>query len=144
MVTDDILKTFGDVFESDGTLRGTQQTNTITCDTSANTCTVPVPAPGFALVYLTPQALQESSPNPSGQVTFATTAATATLKNTATIDPSVLATSNGHGGANQQLGSTSFGSGTSGAAGMMAALPGAAALACMVVGATLVGRSLRR
>ena len=118
--------------------------NIITFDTGANACTVPVPAPGFALVYMTPQALQESSLNTNGQVTFGTTAATVTLKNTVTIDPSVLAMSNGHRGANQQLGSTSFGSGSSGATGMMTALPVAAALACMIIGATLVGRSLSR
>ena len=33
MVTNDVLKTFSNVFESDGTLQGTQQTNTITFDT---------------------------------------------------------------------------------------------------------------
>ncbi|KAF8521834.1 hypothetical protein JB92DRAFT_3094362 [Gautieria morchelliformis] len=101
-----------------------------------------VPAPGFALVFLTSQALQESTPNGS-QVTFATTAATATLKNTATIDTSVLATSNGRGGSSQQLGSTSFGS-SSGAVGVMHALPGALALGCMAAGAAVVGRYMMR
>lgn len=131
-------QTFGDVLSSDGSLQGTEQTVTISCDTGANTCGVPVPAPGFALVFLTPQALQESTPSSDAQVTFATTAATLTFKNTATIDPSVLATSNGRGGANQQLGSTSFGS--SGALGMVQALPGAVALACMAAGAALVSK----
>lgn len=137
------LQTFGGVFSSDGTLQGTQQTVTITCDTGANTCSVPVPAPGFAVVFLTSQALQDSSPNGNQQQTFATTAATATLKNTATIDPSVLATSNGRGGANQQIGSTSFGS-SSGTMGMMHAVPGALALACMAAGAAVIGRHLVR
>ncbi|KAF8591731.1 glycoside hydrolase family 79 protein [Ramaria rubella] len=135
-------QTFGGVFESDGTLQGTEQTITITCDTNGNTCSVPVPAPGFALVFLTSQAVQDSSPNANDQLTFATTAALATLKNTATIDPSVLATSNGRGGLNQQLGSTSFGS--SGAMSMMHALPGALALSCIAVGAAVVGRGIGR
>jgi len=135
-------QTFGDVLSSDGTLQGTPATVTITCDTGNNLCSVSVPAPGFALVFLTPQALQDSTPGADEQTTFATTAATFTLKNTATIDPSVLATSNGRGGANNQLGSTSFGS--SGALGMMQALPGAVALACVGAGAALVGRSLMR
>ena len=105
----------------------------------ANTCTIPIPAPGFTLVYLTLQALQESLPHPNGQVMFLTTVATITLKNMVMRHPSVLATSRGM---NQQLGSTSFGSGSSGATGMMTALPGAAVLVCMIVGVTLVGRSL--
>ncbi|KAF8509965.1 glycoside hydrolase family 79 protein [Gautieria morchelliformis] len=135
-------QTFGDVFGSDGTLQGIEQTITITCDTGANTCSVPVPAPGFALVFLTSQALQEATPNGDSQTTFATTAATVTLKNTATIDSSVLATSNGRGGSSQQLGSTSFGS-SSGAMGVMHALPGALALACMAAGAAVVGHMTR-
>ena len=105
----------------------------------ANMCTVPIPTPGFTLVYLTPQALQESLPHPNGQVMFSTTAATATLKNMVMSNPSVLVTSRG---ANQQLESTSFRSESSGATGMMTALPGAVALVCMIVGMTLVGRSL--
>ena len=102
-------------------------------------CTVPIPAPGFALVYLILQALQESLPNPNGQVTFLMTVATIMLKNMVMIDPLVLATSRG---VNQQLGSTSFGSGSSSATGMMTVLPGTAVLVCMIVSVTLVGRSL--
>ena len=88
---------------------------------------------------LTLQALQQSSPHPNGQVTFLTTVATVTLKNMAMSNPLVLAMSRG---ANQQLGSTRFVSRSSGTTGMMTVLPGAAALACMIVGVTLVGRSL--
>lgn len=130
------------MFGSDGTLQGTEQTITITCDTNGNTCSVPVPAPGFALVFLTSQALQDSTPNGDQAMTFATTASTVTFKNTATIDPSVLATSNGRGGANQQIGSTSFGS--SGAVGMMHALPGVLALTCMAAGAAVISRHMAR
>ncbi|KAF8576860.1 glycoside hydrolase family 79 protein [Ramaria rubella] len=130
---------FGDVLESDGTLQGTQQTITIDCDTSANTCSIPVPAPGFALVFLTSQALQESSPNPAAQTTFSTTFTSgAPLRNTATINPSVLATSNGYGGLNQQIGSTSFGS--SGAVSVFV-LP-AFVLLCGAIGSVFVNMGL--
>ncbi|KAG1852844.1 hypothetical protein DFJ58DRAFT_728345 [Suillus subalutaceus] len=73
---------------------------------SSNTCQVTVPAPGAALVFLSSNAYAESG-NPSTQ-TFSTTAVTKTV-NTARIDPSVLATSNGMSGATWELGSTSKG-----------------------------------
>lgn len=58
------------------------------------------------MVFLTSSAFAES--NPSSTVTFATTAATKT-HNTVTIDPSVLATSNGmSGNVRDQLASTSY------------------------------------
>ena len=76
---------------------------TINC--ADNVCQVQVPAPGFALVFLTDNALSESTPK--GPQTFATTAVTKTI-HSATVDPSVLATSNGHNASNRQkLGSTS-------------------------------------
>ncbi|KAG1829028.1 hypothetical protein DFJ58DRAFT_611886, partial [Suillus subalutaceus] len=75
-------------------------------DQSSNTCQVTVPAPGAALVFLSSNAYAESG-NPSTQ-TFSTTAVTKTV-NTARIDPSVLATSNGMSGATWELGSTSKG-----------------------------------
>ncbi|KAF8488915.1 kinase-like domain-containing protein [Gautieria morchelliformis] len=84
------------------------------------------------------QPLQESTPNGDSQVTFATTPATVTLKNTATIDSAVLATSNGRGGSSQQLGSTSFVN-SSGAVGVMHAPPGA-----LAAGAVVVGRHVMR
>ncbi|KAF8529719.1 glycoside hydrolase family 79 protein [Hysterangium stoloniferum] len=103
-------QTFGGTFSSNGIPQGTLENVTINCDTTNNVCSVPVPAPGFALVFLTDEALEESTPNPTAHLTFATTVTTVSLRNTVTIDPAVLATSNGHGGLNQQRGSTSFGS----------------------------------
>ena len=65
-------------------------------------------APGFALVFLTDEALTESEQTEAMQ-TFSTTAVTK-LTNTATVDPAVLETSNGLGGKVLKLGSTSRGS----------------------------------
>ncbi|KAF8519369.1 glycoside hydrolase family 79 protein [Hysterangium stoloniferum] len=134
-------QTFGGVMESDGTFQGTQETVTIQCDTTNNICPVNVPAPGFALVFLTPEAQAASSGGQAAVVTFATTATTGIYRNTATIPPGVLATSNGHGGLNNQVGSTSFGS-TNGALNLLHALPGILSLLCMAIGAAMIGRSL--
>lgn len=99
-------QTFGGNFESDGRLAGAIDIQTVTCDTTANSCQIQVPAPGFALVFLSETVLDEVTPQ--NQHTFATTVVTKT-KNTVTVDPSVLATSNGHGGTKGRgpLGSTS-------------------------------------
>jgi Glycosyl hydrolase family 79 C-terminal beta domain len=102
-------QTLGNAFQSDGRLMGQESIQTVACDQTANTCTVKVPAPGFALVFLPDQALSDpSSPNTQ---TFATTAYTKTI-NTVKFDPSVLATSNGHTGRDRagKIGSTSQGS----------------------------------
>ncbi|KIO17277.1 glycoside hydrolase family 79 protein [Tulasnella calospora MUT 4182] len=81
-------QTMGDQFGSDGRLRGEEQTQTVQCN--AGTCTVTVKAPQFALVF---------------------------LDNQDTIDPglstqTILATSNGRGGAQEafNVGGTSSGS----------------------------------
>ncbi|KAI6155825.1 glycoside hydrolase family 79 protein [Pisolithus tinctorius] len=98
-------QTFGSTFESDGRFQGSPSITTISCSASSNTCTVPLPAPCIALIFLTSSAYAES--NPSSTVTFATTALTQTW-NTATINPTVLATSNGMSGKERdQLASTS-------------------------------------
>ena len=96
-------------FKSDGRLLGELNVVNVPCDTTTNTCTVTVPAPGFALVFLNDKAYTDSTP--SGEtVTFATTAFTKTI-NTATIDPQVLKTSNGHSGKDRvNMRSTSKGS----------------------------------
>jgi hypothetical protein len=80
----------------------------INCDTTANTCIVPVNAPGFALVFFDSNA----EPLSIGQATqtFSTTMRTK-LHNTATVDPQALSTSNGHSGMSRNgFGSTSVGS----------------------------------
>ncbi|KAJ7783995.1 glycoside hydrolase family 79 protein, partial [Mycena maculata] len=136
-------QTFGGNFESDGRLQGAEDVQTVQCDAAAQTCSVKVPAPGFALVFLD-SALTESAG--AASTTFATTALTKTA-NTVTIAASVLATSNGHGGSsnplkvNSELGSTSKGS-TNGAAGLRPAAGLLAASAALALGAMLVGRAL--
>ena len=95
------------------------------CDQVQNSCVVNVPAPGAALVFFSDAAQ-------AAQTTFATTAVTKT-KNTVTVDPSVLATSNGQSGRQRlaQQGGTSEGD-PSGAA--RAAAPGLAALFAFLAG----------
>ncbi|KAG2075500.1 glycoside hydrolase family 79 protein [Suillus decipiens] len=99
-------QTFGGTFQSDGRLMGSENVQTINCDQSSNTCQVTVPAPGVALVFLSSSAYAESG-NPSTQ-TFSTTMVTKS-GNIASINPSVLATSNGMSGSTWELGSTSKG-----------------------------------
>jgi len=107
-------QTFGLYFESDGRLKNDVQIETVTCNND-NTCTVRVPAPGFALVFVADDPANLGSGNTVE--TFSTTAYTKTI-NTIIVDPSLLATSNGHSGKDRaNLGSTSFGS-RSGAVGL--------------------------
>ncbi|CAE6440066.1 unnamed protein product [Rhizoctonia solani] len=108
---------------SDGRLQGTQETVTIQCDTTAQTCAIPVKAPSIALVFLSDSALTDSSPDSTVTQTFPTTAITNKPAGgvTISVDPSVLSTSNGRGGAGSDaLGSTSQGSVSSAPAGMQA------------------------
>jgi hypothetical protein len=56
----------GGAQSSDGVLHGDVETITRQCDQSANTCSIPVRAPSFALVFLNPQALQDSTPQGDG------------------------------------------------------------------------------
>ncbi|KAF8154310.1 glycoside hydrolase family 79 protein [Crassisporium funariophilum] len=100
-------QTFGENFESDGRLVGTEDIQTVQC--SGGTCTISVPAPCAALVFFGDGAMTETEG--AGVRTFSTTVVTRT-DGTATVDPTVLATSNGHGGTNGpgELGSTSRGS----------------------------------
>ncbi len=117
----------GTKYTVDGILKNDINVVTIACDTSANTCSVPVNAPGFALVFLTVTESDFSGVTPQSALTFATTAYTKTI-NTATVDPSVLATSNGHSGDSfPAVGSTSKKS-QSGALGMNDMLKGGSVL----------------
>ncbi|TDL27068.1 hypothetical protein BD410DRAFT_783229 [Rickenella mellea] len=134
-------QTYGDNFQSDGRLEGTETIETVTCDQTNNVCNVLVKAPGFALAFLTDAALQSSGGTADAATTFSTTARTKT-HNTATVPPEVLATSNGHGGEFRQLGSTSKGKGSvSGASGFARLAPGVVALASVIAGAAVVGRA---
>ncbi|KAF9033112.1 hypothetical protein BJ165DRAFT_1515715 [Panaeolus papilionaceus] len=101
-------QTFGEQFTVDGRLRGDIDIQSIQCDATTNVCTVPVRAPGFALVFFD----QRDQAMNLGQATqtFSTSAHTK-LHNTAYMDPSAVAMSNGHSGLDRQkLGSTSMGS----------------------------------
>ncbi|KAJ7331318.1 glycoside hydrolase family 79 protein [Mycena albidolilacea] len=97
-------QTFGGIFESDGRPMGQEDVKTVPCDTTAGTCTIDVPAPGFALVFLTDDAFTENKGGPS--MTFPTTAQTKT-HNTAKVDPSILSTSNGYRMSEHELAGTS-------------------------------------
>ncbi|EIN05129.1 glycoside hydrolase family 79 protein [Punctularia strigosozonata HHB-11173 SS5] len=131
-------QTFGGSFESDGRLVGDLDIETVNCDTGNNVCQISVPAPGFALVFLSDDALTDADQASTVQ-TFSTTAVTKTV-NTATIDASVLATSNGHSGKDRKLGSTSKGSSSD--APRSTATSAFAAVAAMAFGAiVLVGRT---
>ncbi|KAI0791077.1 glycoside hydrolase family 79 protein [Abortiporus biennis] len=132
-------QTLGEQFQVDGRLKGDEQVQTVNCDTTANTCQVKVPSPGAALVLLSDAALAETQPNAT--VTFSTTAVTNTL-NTATVDASVLATSNGHSGKDRVPGSTSKGSsGGSKAAGIA---PSVTLILCVIAGVSVLSRSFSR
>jgi hypothetical protein len=93
-------------------LTGTEEVKTVTCK-SDNTCDVQVPAPGFALVFLA-DVSGDVEAYPSVE-TFSTTVLTKTI-NTASIDPSLLATSNGQAGANFMPAKTSKGKTSNGVA----------------------------
>jgi hypothetical protein len=108
-------QTFGDYFGSDGRPVGNENVTTANCNAATSstsaTCTVRVPAPGAAIVFLT--SLDETAG--AASTTYSTTTYTKT-RNTITIDPSVLATSNGHSGQqDSELGSTSAGANKNGA-----------------------------
>jgi hypothetical protein len=129
-----VHKTYGGPFASDGRIQGDIDVQTVNCDQSANTCAVQVPAPGFALVFLTSAAFSES--NPTTTQTFSTTSLTS--GNTATVPAAVLATSNGHSGSTWRLGSTSPEDNDAGAL----AIPPIAGLIAMLFGTMVVHRVL--
>jgi len=131
-------QTFGDIFQSDGRPMGEEDIQTVQCDQNNNTCQITVPAPSVALVFLSNAALSESD---TGSIqTFPTTAFT-NIANTVSVDPAVLATSNGHSGMDSVLGSTSKGS-SGGVFGMTQAVPGIVVLVAAAAGAAMLGRTL--
>ena len=109
------------------------------CDATAGTCQIKVPAPSFALVFLTDTAFSAVTPNTP--LTYPTTAMTRTA-NTIFIDPSMLATSNGHYGMEDKEGATSFGSSSGGHALGEILMSGSFALASIVavIGTFIIGR----
>ncbi|RPD77295.1 hypothetical protein L226DRAFT_533296 [Lentinus tigrinus ALCF2SS1-7] len=133
-------QTYGGRFQCDGRLSGTESIQTIQCDTTANTCQIPVPAPGVALVFISSDA--QGVTEPSTTQTYSTTAVTK-VKNTVTIDPSVLATSNGDSAKDRAEGSTSQGS-SSDALRTAGVAPGLTLLAMFVAGVWVVVTAMRR
>jgi hypothetical protein len=106
---------FGPTFGSDGRPMGTVNVTTVPCDGASNTCNITLPAPSFALVFLSDAALASSGADASAApATFATSTVTG-AGNSVTIDPAVLATSNGMNGKSRLGGSTSKGGVKSGA-----------------------------
>lgn len=126
-------QTFGGIFDSDGRLNGTLDIQTVPCNPD---CSVKVPAPGIALVFLTPQSLADSGGTAEDVAqTYSTSVHTKTI-HTATVPPDVLATSNGHTGMGSHGGSTSFNSAVgSGAVGGWEAVRFGSILAGVAVGA---------
>ncbi|KAH9834486.1 uncharacterized protein C8Q71DRAFT_144395 [Rhodofomes roseus] len=86
-------QTLGNRFQVDGRLKGSEEVQTVQCNTSSGTCQVSVPAPGMALVFLSDSAYQEVEP--CSTITFTTTSVTNPLV-TVTVDPSILSMSNGN------------------------------------------------
>ncbi|KAJ2987301.1 hypothetical protein NUW54_g9464 [Trametes sanguinea] len=126
-------QTFGGRFQSDGRLTGSELVQRITCDQGANTCQIPVPAPGAALIFVSSDA--QSSIDPT-TVTFSTTAVTKAIE-TLKIASSALATSNGNRG-NVPLSGTSKGSDRNGASAF--SVPLTLSLASFFMGAMMLLR----
>ncbi|KAF8217291.1 hypothetical protein K438DRAFT_2007856 [Mycena galopus ATCC 62051] len=99
-------QTFGTFFESDGRPIGQEVIETVNCDTTAATCTINVPAPGFALVFLNSDAATGDTAGTS-LMTYPTTLSNYKTKNTASVDPLVLATSSGFQMSGHELAGTS-------------------------------------
>ncbi|KEP51984.1 putative glycoside hydrolase family 79 protein [Rhizoctonia solani 123E] len=94
-------QTLGQTFyASDGRLQNQLDIVTVPC--SNGSCRVPMRAPSFALVYLSDHELNEITPTGAAAKTFATTVTTRRYGQVF-VDPSLLATSNGDGGAQELL-----------------------------------------
>jgi hypothetical protein len=135
-----LLQTFGGIFESDGRLTGDKDIRTISC--SDGSCRVNVPAPSFALVFVSEQALGESDSGASR--TFPTTLHTKTI-NTLTVDPRVIATSNGHSGFSKHgTWSTSRGIDHNAAFTLSQTIPSVVSLLIVAVGGIVISGAFTR
>ncbi|WWD09674.1 hypothetical protein V865_007802 [Kwoniella europaea PYCC6329] len=101
-------QTLGTSFASDGRLYGEQSTVTIQC-TDGN-CVIPVYAPSIALVFLTEDALSNSTPSADATTEYETSIVGT---GSATVDKQALETSNGQ--SSSKNGGTSKGNSSSGA-----------------------------
>ncbi|KAG9042114.1 hypothetical protein FS837_011346 [Tulasnella sp. UAMH 9824] len=115
-------QTFGSQFMSDGRLQGDLDIIEIQCNIADGSCSVPVPGPSVALVFLTDSALESSGADITQAVTFATTVTTG--KAFPTMDEAALKTSNGRSG-RDPLGSTSKSSSSENAAALRSAVSSA-------------------
>ncbi|RDX55721.1 glycoside hydrolase family 79 protein [Lentinus brumalis] len=130
-------QTLGGRFMADGRWQGEESVLTIQCDQANNACQIKVPAPGAALVFFSDAAQAAAADGPIE--TFSTSIITKS-KNTVTIDPSVLATSNGESGKDRlHRGGTSYGAESSGMAAYVA--PGIAALISVLAGTAMFIRA---
>ena len=135
-----MAQTFGSLFQSDGRPVGQEDIEVVQCNQTNNSCTVTVYAPSYALVFLRDDAFTQAESEPS--MTFSTSVVTRT-KNTATVNPSVLATSNGHYGGTfkDRLGRTSSGK-PNGAFGVSWVLRGTMTLGYVAVTMSILFRVL--
>ncbi|WVQ82507.1 hypothetical protein IAT38_004636 [Cryptococcus sp. DSM 104549] len=124
-------QTLGSSFASDGRLSGDLETVSITC--SNGVCSIPVPAPSVALVFLTEDALENSSVSEGATETYATSLVGS---GSATVGTDALETSNGDMGSGTG-GKTSSGGNASGAERRVA--PGAGVAGVMGVMGALMG-----
>ena len=101
---------------------------------------IKVPTPGFALVFFSDNIFSEVTP--SSPQMFAMMTATKT-EDMVTVDPSMLATLNGHAGVDRDrsLGSTSRGS-ENGAGGVRTIAPGLIVVLALAVGALALSLQL--
>ncbi|PPQ81022.1 hypothetical protein CVT26_002903 [Gymnopilus dilepis] len=130
-------QTFGGNFASDGRPQGALNVSSAPC--ANGVCTIRVPAPGAAIVFLNDNGSGGNDALSAGPATtFSTTAYTKT-RNTATVDPSVLASSNGHSGSTfGRLGSTSADATKNGAVERAGAMVGAGVAGVVAVVAGLL------
>lgn len=126
----------GGLMAADGRMIGDQQTIEIACDQAANTCTIPVKAPSFALVFLSD--IDGAAEEPTSTLTFATTAYTAHGNQIVLVNPSVLATMNGDGGTQPRYTGSTSKNATPANDAMRLVAPAASLLVAMVIGCFVV------
>ncbi|WWC58858.1 uncharacterized protein I303_101403 [Kwoniella dejecticola CBS 10117] len=124
-------QTLGTSFASDGRLYGSQETVTITCENG--NCVIPVPAPSIALVFLTSDALTNSSPSEESKTAYETSVIGT---GSATVDKQALETSNGQS-SNKTGGGTSKGNTASSANPVWNVQPIGISLLAVILGALM-------
>lgn len=110
-------QTMGNTYQVDGRFKGDLNVTTVPCN--QNACTVPLPAPGFALIFIDTTSSSNVQLLGIGQATqtYATTRRT-NIHNTATVDWTQVGSSNGENGVfRNTLRSSNFG-------GKLSAAPG--------------------